>query len=383
MAAQEEERAKEQQENKPFMRVENSNNEEVEEVFEQTTESTGLSASLATAASPAEDCTRKQEESKPLPEASEADEGLGRTGDGADAGDNSADVAAQVEKRGSEGGGNQKTLHERLEIGNDESLTKKSGGPQDFPDCPATKNGTHRASSVGPFSEAMESTCLVNIDENIASETINGKAVPQNSQSWTSKLKDAESPHPKVTALDGTDIKCTTCGLIQMISKNCEKCKKSFADYYCSKCQLLISNQVDPYHCDECKTCRADEKNHFHCSTCNICMAKTLKDNHQCFPDRGHDPCAICLEEVFSGAIIFPCFHMVHKDCAISLVKSGSVRCPMCRRPIFQERKDNEETEPASSYTSFQWIRSRFSFGLLFIFRFIFETFSRPSPTIG
>ena len=130
MAAQGEERAKEQQEKKLFMRVENSNNEEVEEVFEQTTESTGLSASLATAASPAEDCTRKQEESKPLPEASEADEGLGRTGDGADAGDNSADVAAQVEKRGSEGGGNQKTLHERLEIGNDESLTTKSGEPQ-------------------------------------------------------------------------------------------------------------------------------------------------------------------------------------------------------------------------------------------------------------
>ena len=95
MAAQEEERAKEQQENKPFMRVENSNNEEVEEVFEQTTESTGLSASLATAASPAEDCTRKQEESKPLPEASEADEGLEGTSGGTEAGDNLADVAVQ------------------------------------------------------------------------------------------------------------------------------------------------------------------------------------------------------------------------------------------------------------------------------------------------
>ena len=52
---------------------------EVEEVSEQTTESTRLGASLATAASPAEDRTRKQEESKPLPEASEADESLGGT----------------------------------------------------------------------------------------------------------------------------------------------------------------------------------------------------------------------------------------------------------------------------------------------------------------
>ena len=46
MAAQEEERAKEQEENKPL--IENSNIEEVEEVSEQTTESTGLGASLAT-----------------------------------------------------------------------------------------------------------------------------------------------------------------------------------------------------------------------------------------------------------------------------------------------------------------------------------------------
>ena len=61
------------------------------------------------------------------------------------------------------------------------------------------------------------STCSAETDENIASETSNGKAVPQNSQSWTSKLKDAESPHPKATALDGTDIECTACGCKQMV----------------------------------------------------------------------------------------------------------------------------------------------------------------------
>ena len=103
---------------------------EVEEVSEQTTESTKLGASLATTASPAEDCTRKQKESKPLPEASEADESLGRTSDGAKAGENSADVAVQVENRGSEGEEN-KTSHEYLEIGNDVSSTSKSGEPQD------------------------------------------------------------------------------------------------------------------------------------------------------------------------------------------------------------------------------------------------------------
>ena len=128
MAAQEEERAKEHEENKPLMWVGNSNNEGVEEVSEQTTESTGLGASLATAASPAEDRTRKLEVSKP--EASEADEGFMGESDGADADENLVDVAARVEKRGSEGGEIQETLPERLEIGIEESLTLKSGKPQ-------------------------------------------------------------------------------------------------------------------------------------------------------------------------------------------------------------------------------------------------------------
>ena len=131
MAAQEEERAKEQKENK--LLIENPNIEgveAVEEVFEQITENTGLDESSAIAASPAKDRTRKQEENKPLPEASEANEGLGGTSDGEETGENSADVAVQAEKRGSEGEENQKTLHERLEIGNDESLTSISGEPQ-------------------------------------------------------------------------------------------------------------------------------------------------------------------------------------------------------------------------------------------------------------
>lgn len=383
MIAQEEERAKEQEENK--LLIENPNTEEVEEVSEQTTESTGQDASLATAAFPAEDRTRKQEEIKPLPEASEADKGLGGTSGGAEAGDNSADVAIQVEKRGSEGAEN-KTLHERLEIGNDENLTSKFGELQIFLDCPPTQNGANRASSVGSFRETVVSTCSVEIDENIASETSNGKGVPQNSQSWNLKVKDAESPHPKATALDASDIECTACGWKQMISKNCENCKKSFADYYCSKCQLLIGYQVDPYHCDECKTCRENEKNHFHCYTCNVCMAKTLQENHQCFPDRGHDPCAICLEEVFSGAIIFPCFHMVHKDCAINLVQSGSVTCPMCRRPIYQEDQDGEETAPpSSSYLQriISKLPSGFGFGFGFGSRPREDSTSRPEQSIS
>ena len=53
---------------------------------------------------------------------------------------------------------------------------------------------------MGPFSETTVSTCSVETNKNIASET-----------------KDAESPHPKATALDGTDIECTACGWKQMV----------------------------------------------------------------------------------------------------------------------------------------------------------------------
>lgn len=70
---------------------------------------------------------------------------------------------------------------------------------------------------MGPFSETIVSTCSVEIDENIASETNNGKAAPQNSQSWTLQPKDPQSPHPKAIALDGTDIECTACGWTQMV----------------------------------------------------------------------------------------------------------------------------------------------------------------------
>lgn len=68
---------------------------------------------------------------------------------------------------------------------------------------------------MGSFRETVVSTCSVEIDENIASETSNGKGVPQNSQSL--KVKDAESPHPKATALDASDIECTACGWKQMV----------------------------------------------------------------------------------------------------------------------------------------------------------------------
>ncbi|WP_257253016.1 MULTISPECIES: RING finger domain-containing protein, partial [unclassified Endozoicomonas] len=59
-----------------------------------------------------------------------------------------------------------------------------------------------------------------------------------------------------------------------------------------------------------------------------------LKDNHKCRENSGHDPCCICLEDVFHGCLILPCSHKVHRDCAIAMIENGIRTCPMCRQPL-------------------------------------------------
>jgi len=154
----------------------------------------------------------------------------------------------------------------------------------------------------------------------------------------------AKTMHSLATALDGTQVQCT-CGQKQKFSQKCESCDKLFANYFCDICKLLIQKEVDAYHCEKCGICRGNKADHFHCDECNICMAQSLKENHKCFADRGHDPCAICYEEVFSGAIIFPCFHMVHKECAEKLLLFGSRTCPLCRSEIFPNGEVQTVTE--------------------------------------
>ena len=41
---------------------------------------------------------------------------------------------------------------------------------------------------------------------------------------------------------------------------------------------------------------RGNKSDNFHCDECNVCLSTSLKENHKCFTNRGHDPCAICLE---------------------------------------------------------------------------------------
>ena len=41
---------------------------------------------------------------------------------------------------------------------------------------------------------------------------------------------------------------------------------------------------------------RGNKSDNFHCDECNVCLSTSLKGNHKCFTNRGHDPCAICFE---------------------------------------------------------------------------------------
>lgn len=165
--------------------------------------------------------------------------------------------------------------------------------------------------------------------------------------------------HTVATARDGSQLKCAACGHIQ--SKFCGKCEKEscgrkFSSYFCSECKLLIESggkmKLNPYHCSKCGVCRSNKEENFHCDKCNVCIPLSLK-NHKCFDNRGHDPCAICLEEVFSGAVILPCFHMIHKDCAVKFVRAGNEACPFCRNSILQN-EDNAEpvVEEAGQHNS-------------------------------
>lgn len=174
--------------------------------------------------------------------------------------------------------------------------------------------------------------------------------------------------HALVKAQDGSRLKCLACNHIQ--SKFCQKCEKescgkTFASYFCPECKLLIesggSASLQPYHCGLCGVCRLNKGENFHCRTCNVCMPLSLRD-HKCFDNRGHDPCAICLEEVFSGAVILPCFHMIHEDCGVKLILSGSDTCPMCRGTIIQNKEAEvvvEESQTSREVASNSGILTR------------------------
>ncbi|WP_257280391.1 CHY zinc finger protein [Endozoicomonas sp. ISHI1] len=137
--------------------------------------------------------------------------------------------------------------------------------------------------------------------------------------------------------IDAKKLQCCICnyeGGIMEDSQTCPGCNQQMSEYFCAKCKLFSCKEKKPYHCDQCGICRLHRDKSFHCDVCNACLDIRLKDNHKCRENSGHDPCCICLEDVFHGCLILPCSHKVHRDCAIAMIENGIRTCPMCRQPL-------------------------------------------------
>lgn len=141
----------------------------------------------------------------------------------------------------------------------------------------------------------------------------------------------------EIKALHAIRLKCTACLVEQEIeedSQHCSSCKIKLSEYFCVICKHFTSAERKPFHCDKCGICRVHSDQSFHCDVCNICMNKQLKGKHKCRADSGHEACCICFEDVFSGCILLPCSHKVHKECAIAMSDNNVRNCPVCRHSI-------------------------------------------------
>ncbi len=139
------------------------------------------------------------------------------------------------------------------------------------------------------------------------------------------------------SGVDATHLLCILCkykGEITEGSQICPECNERMSDFYCAKCKLFTAAVLNPFHCDKCGICRIYEDKTYHCDVCNVCLDKRLKGDHICRPDSGHDECCICLEDVFTGCLILPCSHKVHKECGVAMIENRVRSCPVCRYPL-------------------------------------------------
>lgn len=141
----------------------------------------------------------------------------------------------------------------------------------------------------------------------------------------------------ELKALHAIRLKCAECLVEQEIdedSQHCSSCGIKLSEYFCVICKHFTSVNKNPYHCHKCGICRITSDESFHCDVCNVCLNKRLKGNHKCRADSGHEECCICFEDAFSGCLILPCSHKLHRECAIALVQNKVRTCPVCRHPL-------------------------------------------------
>ncbi|XP_028409469.1 uncharacterized protein LOC114532078 isoform X2 [Dendronephthya gigantea] len=127
----------------------------------------------------------------------------------------------------------------------------------------------------------------------------------------------------KLKSRDTKMVKCVYCNKEQPFGEFCCNCNAKFANYFCALCLHLTGKDDHPYHCEKCGICRIHGDRSFHCDVCGVCLDVQLLGNHKCREGFADDDCCICLEDVFTGCLILPCSHKVHKECATLMIRSG------------------------------------------------------------
>ncbi|KAN0009444.1 hypothetical protein ACTFIU_006739 [Dictyostelium citrinum] len=136
------------------------------------------------------------------------------------------------------------------------------------------------------------------------------------------------------------EVLCMFCQTLQPVSKQCinNDCNKEFARYFCDVCKFYDDSPTKKiYHCDKCGICRVGSRDDFiHCDRCNGCLSKTGFNSHKCIENKFSN-CPICMEDLFNSrdpSTPFDCGHMIHSLCYNDFIKSGSFKCPICKKSI-------------------------------------------------
>ena len=154
----------------------------------------------------------------------------------------------------------------------------------------------------------------------------------------------------KLNRFEVKKIICEFCNLKQDVSNKCKQCGIKFGEYFCNICNLFDDDiSKGQYHCHKCGICRVGGKeNFFHCDTCNSCISINLKDNHNCLNNSFHNKCPVCFEDIFNStnpSTIIKCGHVLHVSCFNEMLKSNSIRCPLCNKSSIDAEKYFEYIE--------------------------------------
>jgi RING finger/CHY zinc finger protein 1 len=135
-------------------------------------------------------------------------------------------------------------------------------------------------------------------------------------------------------------IKCDACFTFQSRSNLCQNsdCNTFFSKNYCELCNLWT--EADIYHCIECGLCRVGSKESlFHCKICDTCYNMDNSINHNCKSrELRNEICVFCLENVYNSQDSYfsiNCGHFVHNNCLKKGVNMNQIRCPQCRKSIY------------------------------------------------